>query len=224
MDEQHQAHALPEAALPADLRRLHLALINSLLLTGKLPGTEVLAVESGVDLDVFDEHLQALAHGDYLAFDTSDQLTCLYPFSTVPTQHAVILDGERRFAMCSLDALGIAAMLGRPVCIVSSCPECGQEIKLAVQLGEIESAEPVDATVVAKHASDAPAVKTCCGYTVFACGPAHAGDLVARTPDTAALDLNTALAAGESLFGNLLAATLPAKRTRSRFSPTRNQR
>ena len=119
----------------------------------------------------------------------------------------------------SLDAMGVPAMLGRPVVIESSCSACGTAIRLAVRPGAVTAAEPVGTTVVAKRASDAPAVEACCDFTVFACGPAHATNLVARISDTAALDLETALGQGAALFANLLGETLPARRSRARSAP-----
>jgi hypothetical protein len=146
-------------------------------------------------------------------------VTCLYPFSTLPTPHVVVIGGERRFAMCALDALGVAAMLDQAVTIEGSCAACGTPIRIAVQPDSVAGVEPGGTRVVAKPASDAPAAETCCAFTVFACGPAHAVDLVALWPETSALDLASALAQGTALFAGLLDEALPAKRNRSRSGP-----
>ncbi len=216
MDDQPTVLA-NEAALPPTERRLHRALLDAVIAKGVVPAADALAAAVAIDPDALPEHLGALARADYLAFDGAGRLTCLYPFSAVPTPHVVVIGGERRFAMCSLDALGVAAMLGRPIEIESSCAACGTPIGIAVQPGVVASVHPVGTVVVVKRASDAPAADTCCAFTVFACGPAHASDLIARTPETSVVDPSMALSAGEALFGNLLGAVLPATRSRVRW-------
>lgn len=195
---------------------MHRHPIDALIATGTLPTTEVLGEAFGIDPIDLSRRLRTLQRGDYLALDAAGRVTCLYPFSTRPTPHVVAIDGARRFAMCALDALGVAAMLGRSVAIESVCAACGAPVRIAVRPAAITRADPVTTTVVAKHAGDAPAIEACCAFTVFACGPAHAAGVLARTPDTTALDLEAALAAGESLFGGLLDDTLPGKRRQSR--------
>jgi hypothetical protein len=88
-------------------------------------------------------------------------------------------------------------------------------VRIAVAPGAIERVEPTETVVVARRHSDAPAHQACCDFTVFACSPEHADALIARTSDTSALDLPTALTVGEALFAALLGETLPAKRTRA---------
>ncbi|MEV4178413.1 organomercurial lyase, partial [Nonomuraea sp. NPDC049709] len=51
------------------------------------------------------------------------QIRAAYPFSASPTRHRVQINGGPAvFAMCAIDALGIAAMLGRDVRITSADP------------------------------------------------------------------------------------------------------
>ena len=45
-----------------------------------------------------------------------------YPFSGHPTPHRVRFDGREVYAMCAIDALGVAPMLHRPIEVVSSDP------------------------------------------------------------------------------------------------------
>ena len=46
--------------------------------------------------------------GDWAGRDQAGVIVALYPFSTVPTPVRVRLDGAERYAMCAIDALGIA--------------------------------------------------------------------------------------------------------------------
>src|SRR2546428_4096615 len=60
------------------------------------------------------------------------QVDIAYPFSAAPTPFRVRLPaGRERYACCATDALGIAAMIGEPVDITSSCHHCGESLKFA---------------------------------------------------------------------------------------------
>jgi Alkylmercury lyase len=54
------------------------------------------------------------------------------PFSGVPTQHAVIVDGVRYFANCAWDALGVPAALDRPGVVHSRCEASGEPLRLPI--------------------------------------------------------------------------------------------
>ena len=216
MDEGGNAGQPSQPALSEIERRLHRVLIDRLLATDEVPDETTLASDLDIDLNILREALRTLERGDYLALNSTRQVTCLYPISTVPTVHVVIVDGARRFAMCSLDALGVAAMLGRPVAIESACAACDAPIRIEVRPGHLVTVEPPPTRVVARGATEAPAVEACCAFTVFACGPAHAREVLERSPNTVALALGAALEAGEALFRDLLAETLPARRRRTR--------
>jgi alkylmercury lyase len=204
-----------EPTLPAAVRRVHRALIDAVLATGAVPPTGQLAAGLGLGADALGDHLRTLQGADYLCLDAAGRLACLYPVSPVPTPHVVDIGGARRFAMCSIDALGMAAMLGREVTIDSGCAVCGIAIRIVVAPGRIVGAVPAGAVVVARRDSDAPAYGACCPFTLFACTPAHGEAAAARQPDTAVLSLDEGLVAGETIFGGFLGPELPARRRRS---------
>jgi len=54
------------------------------------------------------------------------------PFSGVPTQHIVSVDGLDYFANCAWDALGIPAALHNPGVVRSRCEQCLEPLHLAV--------------------------------------------------------------------------------------------
>jgi hypothetical protein len=56
------------------------------------------------------------------------------PFSGVPTQHRVTVDGIEYFANCAWDALGIPAALHRPGVVHSRCDESLEPLHLSVEL------------------------------------------------------------------------------------------
>ena len=60
-----------------------------------------------------------------------------YPFSGTPRGHRVLIDGSHTVeAMCAIDALGIAPMLGLPVEVTSRDPQTGTEVWVRVEPGE----------------------------------------------------------------------------------------
>ncbi len=54
------------------------------------------------------------------------------PFSGVPTPHAVEVGGRSYFANCAWDALGIPAALHESGLVRSSCPDCGEALRLEI--------------------------------------------------------------------------------------------
>lgn len=211
-----------DALLPEPARWLHRALLDGLLTTGAVPAAEALAVAAGIALVDLPTRLRELATADYAALDDTGRLTCLYPLSPSPTPHVVIIDGQRRHAMCAIDALGMAAMLGRELSIEGLCAGCGAVIRLQVRPGVVATAEPTTTVVVARRDRTEPAVSACCPFTVFACAPTDAEHLVNQTPGSRRLPLEDALLHAEALFGDLLRApTLPASRPRGEDWVTR---
>lgn len=63
----------------------------------------------------------------------SGQIDVAYPFSAAPTPYLVKFPrGRDRHACCATDALGMAAMVGEAVEIVSQCHHCGDALTFAV--------------------------------------------------------------------------------------------
>lgn len=61
------------------------------------------------------------------------------PFSGIPTQHRVSVDGIDYFANCAWDALGIPAALHRPGLVQSRCEQSLEPLHLAVGVDGPES-------------------------------------------------------------------------------------
>lgn len=56
------------------------------------------------------------------------------PFSGIPTQHRVTVDGIEYYANCAWDALGIPAALHRPGLVHSRCEQSLEPLRLSVGL------------------------------------------------------------------------------------------
>ncbi len=177
-----------------------------------------LAALLGMSTAEVEGSLKTLAQADYLGRTPDGEITCLYPFSTVPTTHVVVIGDVRRHAMCSIDALGVAAMLGRPVAIDGTCAVCAVALRVRVEPGRIVSAIPGETVVVARRSGAEQACEVCCPGTVFACGTAHGELLASRSPATEVVSLDEALGHAESIFAGLLGETLPARRPRSQVT------
>jgi len=211
------------ALLPEAERRLHRALLEGLLTTGDLPKKETLAEAIGIDQSELPSLLTELEAADYLALDDDGWPTCLYPLSPTPTPHVVEFDGKRRYAMCSIDALGMAAMLDRTLNIMSACAVCQEPIHIVALPGAITQVEPQETVAVAGRDHDRPACESCCPSTLFACSPEHGQALAARLPRTSVISLDEALASGEKIFGGMLAEQLPAHRPRMHMMESSGQ-
>lgn len=211
----------PSSLLPDVDRRVHRALLLGMTTIGAVPSYDALVSATGVPSGEIPARLQALAQADYLALDDAGRVTCLYPFSAVPTAHVVVLGTERRFAMCAIDALGMAAMLGRAVRVESMCANCGKAIRLDVEPGRIARADPSAPVVITRRSGDEPACDTCCPFTLFACGPAHGAELEAQSPEAELVSLAEAIRHAETIFGDFLAEALPAKRRRAKATTAR---
>jgi Alkylmercury lyase len=124
--------------------------------------------------------------------------------------------GPEVYAMCAIDALGMSAMLGRPVAITAAEPGTGRAITVAVDRDRARWA-PGTAVVFAGDAGDpgCPPADRCCGYiSFFTTGrAARARD---RHPEVTGTVLRRdgALCIGITTFGALLQpASVAAART-----------
>ncbi|MBA3450182.1 MAG: alkylmercury lyase family protein [Chloroflexia bacterium] len=206
----------PAQPLAPDARHLHRTLINAVIATGSVPSVVELADRLGTTQEAIRAGLTTLVSGDYLALDATGQVSCLYPFSTTSTAHAVIIEGQRRFAMCAIDALGIPAMLDEELDIDGRCVVCHAPITLRVRPGTIVMAAPPTAMVVARRDETEPAFAACCPFTVFVCGQEHADEFMRRIAGTHALPLPEALVHAEQIFNSLFTEAIPATRPRGK--------
>jgi hypothetical protein len=151
--------------------------------------------------------LAELAAADYLSLDEGGRIRAAYPFSPTPTGHRVrIADGPQVWAMCAVDALGIAPMLGRDVEIRSADPADGREITVTFCGGGAQW-QPASAVVlVSTGACSGPAVDACCSSLNFFADAASARRWARRHPQVQgrALGQEQAEALGRETFRPLL--------------------
>lgn len=99
---------------------------------GTPPGPDELAdTASALELEV-EPALERLAGADLVHHDpATGAIVVACPFSGRPTLHRVRLQGGEVYAMCAIDALGIAPMLGEPIEIASRDPLTDDDIQVA---------------------------------------------------------------------------------------------
>jgi hypothetical protein len=207
------------APVAGGLRAVQRAVLTAFATTGRAPtAAELTAAAPGDPAAV----LARLHTADFLRLDTAGRIVAAYPFSAAPTAHVVrIDDGPEVFAMCAVDALGMAAMLGTGVRIRSADPGSGEPVAVRVPGPDAAATavwEPATGVVFAGRradcapggASDAPppAVDMCCGYVNFFGTPGGAAAWARAHPEITGEILAPAEAErlGAGIFGPLLSA------------------
>jgi Alkylmercury lyase len=195
------------AALGGPERELHRRLVRAFA-DGSAPSAsrvEDWAGELGLDAD---EAAAELARHDLVHRDPgSGAVTVAYPFSAAPTRHCVRLSsGTEVFAMCAIDALGVAFMLEEGTTIVSADPATGERIDISLPLDAPSVWSPNEAVVVAGSHGNGTSRACTCPHTNFAASPTHADTLLETDPAVVGevLTMPDAIARGREAFGPLL--------------------
>jgi Alkylmercury lyase len=201
------------------MRAVHQRVLRSFAATGHAPPAADLAETAARYGTTAGAVLDALHAGDYLQVGPDGQIRAAYPFSGVPTPHLVDIDGGPRvYAMCAIDALGMAAMLGTGVMITSADPRTGEVVTVTVPAdGRTASWQPATAVVFDGRlisgeacgpgpAARAAAAEACCGYMNFFGTRASAAAWDAAHPGVTGeiLGQAAALRLGVDIFGELL--------------------
>jgi hypothetical protein len=193
------------AALTQPARQVHLAVLATFAQTGQAPGRsdlERIAQAGGADPAAV---LAELAERDVIAFGQAGEIRAAYPFSPSPTPIRVSWEGGPvTYAMCAIDALGISAMLGRPVTITAAEPGTGRVITVHAERDQARW-DPPHAVVFAgatsgdcRHAADRT-----CGYINFFTSARAARTWAKANPAVTGtvLGQGRALSAGVAEFG-----------------------
>ena len=101
--------------------------------TGTAPALGDVAERVGADVETVHAAFSRLREQRVLALEADGtSIRMAPPFSGVPTQHQVLVDGIHYFANCAWDALGIPAALQRPGEVHSRCEQSGELFHLNV--------------------------------------------------------------------------------------------
>lgn len=195
-------------ALTMPARQVHLAMMAAFAETGRAPARgelERTARVHGADPAAV---LAELAAHDVIAFGADSEIRAAYPFSPVPTAIQVRwTDGPLTYAMCAIDALGISAMLGRPVTITAAEPGTGCIITVHAHRDQARW-HPRRAVVFAGEAGDRGclSVDRTCKYINFFTSARAARAWVGHRPGVTGMILSQAQALREGMaeFGAFL--------------------
>jgi len=177
--------------------------------TGATVSVATLAERSRIAPAHVRETLGRLAAADLLVLDgTGETVLAAYPFSSIPTPHRVHLSGREVFALCAVDALGIAAMLKEDVSISSHCVHCGRSVQIQARPEQLTRHLPSE-TVVWFPSSEGdccPVAQSRCPNISFFCTSDHleAWRKANGQPAGVVLSLLEAFEAGRAIFGSLL--------------------
>jgi hypothetical protein len=188
-------------------RRLYRWVLTEFAQRGRPDGATFRAKTAELELDATTA-VEALAHEDLIHLDGEGEVAVAYPFSASPTRHRVRLsEGNEVFAMCALDALGMAAMLDRAIEVRSTDPASGEPIVARVGTDGRAEWKPQQAVVLAGARGDGPSYQGCCAVLNFFASPASAERYLREQPDVRGhvMSVPAAAAAGAAIFGDALA-------------------
>jgi len=184
-------------------RAVYRVLVGELLTSGAVADAQALAWQTGLGVDEIPDALAELSSADWIGRATGGQIVAIYPFSPAATAIIVQFDGLERYAMCAVDALGVAPMLDQPVQIRAQCPTCLAAIQIAARPDRIALRHP-PSTIVIRRRSSGPAHLNRCSATRFACSPEHAQSWIDTNggPDDVLQSLEVSFREARELFGH----------------------
>jgi hypothetical protein len=193
------------AALAAPERQLYRWILRQFGAGSRpsLEATAAAAAAAGADLD---QALETFRQLD-LAHLADGEIAVAYPFSGRPTPHRISIDGRpEMYAMCAIDALGIAAMLELPIEVLSRDPVSGGDVWVRIDPGNGAWWEPEQAVVLAgSYPAAGPSFRSCCSVLDFFESGENALRYLLAHPEVTghAITIPEAIAAGATIFGDL---------------------
>ena len=195
------------ARLSQSQRRLYTWILRRFALLGRPSSAETRAYARRVRLDD-SAALETLAREDLVRLGGDGEIAVAYPFSGRPTAHRVRFPSRHEvYAMCAIDALGIAPMFKQPVEITSRDPLSGEEVSARVAPNLDAEWRPPSAVVVAGALrGDADSCTACCPVLNFFASSENADRWLARHPEISgeAISVQQAALAGRTVFGDVL--------------------
>ena len=153
------------------------------------------------------EALAVLAREDLVHVDGNGRPVVAYPFSAKPRGHRVLIEEKHWVeAMCAIDALGIAPMLGVAIEIHSRDPVNAGEVWVRLEPREGTWWEPEEAVVLSgSTCCEGPSFGGCCDVLNFFETRENAERYLAEHGEVAGhpISLPEAIEAGRIVFGEV---------------------
>ncbi len=113
---------------------LRLATYRLFVQKGRAPSAREVADSRGLrEADVSDGWRRLHDQHAIVLDSITGEIRMANPFSAVPTPYRVLADGRWWYGNCAWDAFGICAALHIDGRIETSCPDCGEAIKVDVR-------------------------------------------------------------------------------------------
>ena len=117
-------------AFDLEVRRLTYALFVDL---GRAPSAAEVAERAGSDARAIENAWRTLHDAHALVLNPATiEIRMANPLSAVPTAYRVSASGRWWYANCAWDALGICGALHVDGVIETSCPDCGEPLRIDV--------------------------------------------------------------------------------------------
>lgn len=199
---------LAEAKLTSLDDEIRKSVLREFARNGKSLTSGEIAGRLRISVETVDQAIEKLQKADILS-SRGNKITSAYPFSADKTRHKVIFEDEHEvYALCATDALGVHFMLNENLIILSRCPECENEIKIAVKDGLIDFRNP-DGIIefVSNRERCGSIAETLCPFINFFCSNKHLEKWREKNPeyrDGEVYSLDDALEHGRIIFGDFL--------------------
>ena len=167
---------------------------------------ELADAATALDLEV-EPALRRLAREDLVHHDpATGAILVAYPFSGRSTAHQVRFDGREVYAMCAIDALGIAPMLDEAVEIASFDPLTDDRIEVVLDPDGNGTWQPPEAVVVCGVSGSGNSCSSCCPVLNFFASTENAERWLAQHPGVRGevISMQEAILAGRAVFGEVL--------------------
>jgi hypothetical protein len=188
-------------------RRLYRWILRRFASSGRPSSAEIGDYARRLGLDER-RSFDTLAGEDLVHLGRDGEVAVAYPFSGRPTAHrARFSSGHEVYAMCAIDALGIAPMFEQPVEIASRDPLSDDEIRARVAPTLEAEWWPASAAVVTGALrAGGDSCSACCPVLNFFASSENAERWLAQHPDISgeAITMQEAILAGHAVFGDVL--------------------
>lgn len=105
---------------------------------------DLLSQRTGLEPSAIADAISHLAALGLLVCDGTGSVVGSWGLTLAPTGHRLHISGHDFYTWCAADAVGIPAALGIDAAASSSCFQCGREVAIEIEKGEIARVSPQD--------------------------------------------------------------------------------
>ena len=194
------------ARLAAAESDLYFWILRQFARGGRPSSAETHAAAERLELDG-ERAIATFARENLVHLDRAGEIAVAYPFSGRPTSHRVRFQGgHEAYAMCAIDALGMAPMFDEPIEITSRDPLTAELIQVDLKADGTGSWQPEEAVVVCGASGSGESCCSCCPVLNFFASSENGERWLEERPEVrgCVISLPEAIAAGRSVFGDVL--------------------